>query len=956
VPAHEPDGLPSLSSPARTTGSTRPARSTATTEPRPFSRLLDGIPLVDFTQGDAGWRELYQALVAIDSPKARLESLEMQRDAFARKASNATEAVRERYRRKVDEFDARIAQERWRAEDPERSDREVAEGIRLGQARESAGDATPVNRSGLRIVNEPPPLLPNQFLDRVLETGQLEDRLRDPAIRLVAIVGPDGIGKTAMVSRLLDDLRTDSGQPPVEAFVYLPADGSRPIGPAILLEDLSKVVPEPAVAAHLNDRLNDSRLAMLAKLDVALEQLAGTRVVVVIDDAEELLDKGLRLRDDELDELVRALLIRRDHGVKLVMVAREAPEPLLREVSGNASRLELDKGLPLEDAKRFLSNLDGDGILGLETASDEQLQEAWRLTDGNPRALELAYSVLESGPEATLPELLDDMDGVPDDEDTLNYLVGRLFDRLEQDDRRVMQALAVYRRPVLPAAVDYLLRWYLDGFKSEPTLRRLLDRRLIRQDGDRYYLPRSPDGERVLDGIPVGQPTDRDLDPPPLTRLALLHVAAGYFVDARKRRVERIGDLAAWFAEIDLRIRGQDYTKALRLIYEIDRDHLTGWGQSDTVAYWREELVGKVGDEALELHSLSWLAHARRLQEKLEQAKELLEDAVTRATHLGDKKNLVRLHNDLGSVHFENGEVGKAEQFYKQALRGARRQEMKLQAAKAKDGLLLCAAETGRFPRALELRKEALAALRSVQDKDKKEAEIVEADLLLNLGGIQLQLGQNDEALGSLRNGRELARRLREDLLEGLILNAKAQLLIDGHPAQAIAPATEAVAIGASIRSPQLSREANATLALANLCAGNLNAAREAADAAARYQRNRRVLGALALQGTIAFRKGDPEGARDAFRNAHMQAEMLRDRERKNYQVLDLDGLVLCGLALCGERDRFRRAIMAYEDARKITREPGVVRRTLRLLNELARESDEPEELTKVRRAATGSR
>lgn len=913
---------------------------------------LEGRPPVDFTVWNDGWPELREALVRIDSPEARLESLEVQRAAFDRKASTAKGTTRQRYLRKVAEFDARIEEERRRQADPESSKRDVAEGIRRGLEQETAGEAAPVDRSGFPTVNEPPQLLPNQFLDRVHETRRLEDRLCDPSIRLVAIVGPNGIGKTAIVARLLDDLRSGSRDLPVDAFVYLPADGSRPIGPAILLEDLSKLVTDEVAAARLEDCLNDSKVALLDKLDVALEQLAGTRVVVVIDDAEELLDSGRRLRDHELDDLVKALLLRRDpHGVKIVLVTREAPAPLLREIPGNTDRIDVDKGLSRKDAETFLRNLDTGGIFDLGTASEELLEEARRLTDGNPRALELIYSVLDGDPETSLPKLLEELDRVPADEDILDHLVGRLFDRLDLDDRRVMQALAIYRRPVLPAAVDYLLQWYGKGFKSEPALRRLLDRRLIRQDGDRFYLPRSPDGERLLDGIPFGDPTDRDDDPPPLTRLALLHLAAEYFHKARRRRIERIGDLSAWFAEIDLRMRGQDYRRALRFIYELDTEYLIGWGQSDAVSAWREELIGKAGDAASELHNLSYLAYARRMHERLEEAKQLLEAARSRAKHPRHKRNRVRLLNELGFVHFENGEVGAAKRFHRQALRRARWQRMRLQEAKARAGLLLCAAETGKFDRARGQHVRAFAALAHVQDK---EREVVEAGLLLEVGVIRFQLGHNMEALDLLGTGRELARRLNERELEGLILNAQAQVLIDGHPAQAIGPATEAVEIGARIRSPQLSREANMTLALANLCAGNLDAAREAANAAARYRRSRRVLAAFALQGIILYRRGDPEEARRAFQDAHFQAEILRKRERRNVQVLDMDGLALSGLALCGEPAGFGAAVRTYEAARRISREHGVVRQALRLLDELAREPDAPVELTAVRRAASG--
>jgi hypothetical protein len=147
----------------------------------------------------------------------------------------------------------------------------------------------------------------------------------------VAIVGRDGIGKTAIVSKLFGDLRTDPGPPLVDAFIYLPAHGSRLISPVTLLEALRKVIPDQSAASHLAERRNDATLTLPEKLSEVVDKLAGSRVLVVIDNGEDLLDSGMRLRDPELDEMARALLLGRDHGVKLVFVTREAPEPLLRE-------------------------------------------------------------------------------------------------------------------------------------------------------------------------------------------------------------------------------------------------------------------------------------------------------------------------------------------------------------------------------------------------------------------------------------------------------------------------------------------------------------------------------------------------------------------------------------------------------------------------------------------------
>jgi tetratricopeptide (TPR) repeat protein len=318
----------------------------------------------------------------------------------------------------------------------------------------------------------------------------------------------------------------------------------------------------------------------------------------------------------------------------------------------------------------------------------EHLERARVLTGGHPRALEALYGVLEGDPETSLPTLLDQMEQLPADQDVVRYLLGRMLDRLDAVDRRVLQALAVFGRPVLPAAVDYLLQWYLNGYSSEPALRRLCRRRLIRQDGDRFYLSSSPDGELVLAGIPLGVGTDRDRTPPPLTRLALLHRAADYFKHVRRDTAERLDDLSPEFAEIDLRMRGQDHQAALRLITEIDQQYLTGWGQSDAVSPWRTQLVGKLSDPALEIHNLLWLAAARQQQEELHQAIELLTEVLDRSRDLRDRATQVRIQLQLGGAYVDLGEVATAAGWYERALRAAHRQRWLLEEAKARAGLV----------------------------------------------------------------------------------------------------------------------------------------------------------------------------------------------------------------------------------------------------------------------------
>ena len=79
--------------------------------------------------------------------------------------------------------------------------RRIGSGIRREQV---PAEPQPVRAS--KFVNPPPAMAPAWFQDRQVETGLLARYVTDPGIRLVTVTGRGGIGKTAMVCRLLKGL------------------------------------------------------------------------------------------------------------------------------------------------------------------------------------------------------------------------------------------------------------------------------------------------------------------------------------------------------------------------------------------------------------------------------------------------------------------------------------------------------------------------------------------------------------------------------------------------------------------------------------------------------------------------------------------------------------------------------------------------------------------------------
>src|SRR4029450_2810859 len=149
----------------------------------------------------------------------------------------------------------------------------------------------------------------------------------------MTVVGRAGIGKTAMVCRVLKSL--EGGQLPdvggplqVDGIVYLSASGSRRVTVPNLYADLTKLLPDTTANA-LDALYKDPRATTEAKMRSLLEAFPHGCVVVLLDNFEDVVDRETQnIRDAEFGEALRALLNLSHHAVKALLTTRIAPRAL----------------------------------------------------------------------------------------------------------------------------------------------------------------------------------------------------------------------------------------------------------------------------------------------------------------------------------------------------------------------------------------------------------------------------------------------------------------------------------------------------------------------------------------------------------------------------------------------------------------------------------------------------
>lgn len=663
---------------------------------------------IDFTSNFANALDrLCNHLSLLRGPQGILLALQDRLIDAQRDLKNAQDELRvRRIEDEILQLETEIHAQQSILDDPQAALRRVGENIEQGLRQERQEEKQASSLPGVRIINPPPGVPPSYFQDRLAETKLLDQALRDDAIRMVLVVGRSGVGKTAVVCRLLNALKW--GQLPdgggtftVHGIVYLSTLGSRRITLHNICTDLSQLLPV-AQAQKAQGLLKEPYMSAEAKMRSFLSYFSTEKIMLLLDNFEDLVDVTGKIIDPELDESLRALLTVPHHGVKTILTTRIAPKGLRLIQPGRQEVIELAEGLQSPFAENLLREMDKEDRIGLKSASQELLTQAQIHTQGYPRALEALFATLSADRDASLQDILKGAASrLP--EAIVEALVGEAFKRLDSYYQKTMQALAIYHLPVTTAAINYLLQPYLPGMDVTMVLRRLVDMYFVRREAGRYYL-HPADRNYALGRIPRGSPEDRaTTQEPPFTQFALFHRAADYFWQARKPRTEwkTIEDLAPQLSEFNIRCAGEEYNAAARLLDEIDHDHLQTWGYANFVRSLREILENKIQESQLQIN----------------QAK------------------------SLGNIYATLGSLDKSIAYHQQMLNSARTAGDQQSEVYALNRIANAYRRLARYAEAITYSHQALAIALKIPDPSGQ------ADILANLGSIYWSQGHYDEAL-----------------------------------------------------------------------------------------------------------------------------------------------------------------------------------------------------------------
>ena len=601
-----------------------------------------------------------------------------------------------------------------------------------------------------RVVGPVESTVVQHFKDRVSELRSLREQLADANLRLLLVCGRGGMGKTALITKLVHDiksdftLRLDTATSEVESIVYVALRQSEFRSPDKIVDLICSTL-EPEAREELRAKWQE-KSSLTDKLEFLFRRTLGSRrCLIVLDNFEDVLDDENRIHDEfaDLREFVESCL-KYDHGARLVATSRRtlvlsSPE-LEGRVGGRRVELPLDEGLPEEEAVALLRDLDGDGRLGIKEASAATLAEIARRCHGIPRTLVTLVGTLCTRRTLTLARLIED-------DAALTKLIENpareLYGGLSAEERLVVQTLAVYGRPVPAVAVRYLL----PGLEVDEILDALVRNYVAAYDRDCFSL-HPFDEHYAYQQIP-----DSDGD---FSRPALHGRAAQFFHEASKSRAEwkTIDDLDPQLQEFHHLVRAGLHDRAAFLLTAIGGDYLSLWGYDALLIELRLQLVGKLDDPGREMVNLNFLGVAYCDQGRPQRAIECCQRGLAIAREIDDSAYAGVCAGNLGKAYHILGHVETAIECYEEDLVVTQKTWDRVGEGVRLSSLGAAYYDVGKMERSHEFLAKALAIARELGDE---RGAVLR---LLRLAKTFLALGHRQDAVERLEEAIELAREI----------------------------------------------------------------------------------------------------------------------------------------------------------------------------------------------------
>lgn len=745
------------------------------------------------------------------------------------------------------------------------------------------------------------------FHNRTTYIPEIRSQISNQA-RVLVVLGKSGIGKTALVCKVLGDIEQDTDL--LDGIISISGktvEGQpNPITLERIISDMQKLLPE----ADINIQETDTARQVEAILNITEQG----RYVLLLDNFELLQDPQNGIcTSPELETLLLATLRR---GSLTIIITTQIPLSLRdRTHKGMLRLIPLTDGLPEAESLVFINSLLVDVLVA---PSDDELRPLINLTHGHPRALAAAAGWLSDNPLNPVSDLIDEIQ-LQEGEVTY-HLVGAAFESLSPAMRRVIETLALFPDDVATSpALAYMLAPFLD-MESTPlsrVLNALVTRRIVTYDPSNRTLDlHTTDRRYALRQLP-----DNWNDEATYGRYALLRRAADFYANERKPKSawHNRDDVLPQLHEFEFRYQLGEYDTAAALLIEMDFDYLFIWGHVKEVIGLNERLLGKISNLNLAGISVSNLGSAYRRRAQPEKSIQMYERAIDLARQEGNVKAEGQWLARLGSSYSDLGDINQMIEHYEQALPISRQVDDERGEATILGDLGIAYRLLGDMPKALDYHNQALAISERLAKSDvqgiQRGGKRGQSNQLANIGLTHAYLGAWEQATSFTEQAIAISRDINYRRGEGIRIGNLGWILAQqGEIERGLAMLKQSIEIAEDVGDPYYRATKALQLAEIHLINGDPMAiwdVMEPVSSTSILQLNPLIHVAL---GVGALVNGNKDEARKHFNSTIQHAKIILDKTEQFFTARYAMGLAQAGLVVTGD-GTLQRASSTYKVA-----------------------------------------
>lgn len=336
-----------------------------------------------------------------------------------------------------------------------------------------------------------------RFVDRDGLRSTLRALLVSSQYRIISVIGHRGIGKSALVAKVLAEFeapsRENGSADDIDAIVYL---SMRPGMPAITLDGVYLAITEltsDPERGNLQRMWNNQ--ARIDPFPALFDAFSSRKLVVVLDNLDNLQDALAEARFPDIYRFLGSVC-RTPYSFHVVTTS-QLPLRLPAEIIGDRYVIGVEDGLNPGDAAALLRTLDPDGEAGLRDADENDLLAAAERLRGTPRGLELLAGDLRD-PILGIQDVLSDDSSL---DEILSQLISAGYASLSEAEASIVHIVAVAGEPPPKGALAQLLP-ELSAQTLDDAFRQLAARRLLSFDKTTSKVSLHPlDADYVIDQL-----------------------------------------------------------------------------------------------------------------------------------------------------------------------------------------------------------------------------------------------------------------------------------------------------------------------------------------------------------------------------------------------------------------------------------------------------------------------